>query len=479
VALTELAGGTLAQLSDAVATVTSPLGPPADQPDFVEARSLQGMSLGFHIITVCFAVGFPLIVLTAHGMWLKTGDPLYKALAKRWSKVMLVLFSVGAVSGTILSFELGMLWPEWMAAFGDVFGLAFAFEGFSFFTEAIFIAIYVYGWDRLPNKTHFLTGIPIVITGAVGSFFIIAVNGFMNEPKGFDVVNGEVVNVNPWEAMTSGALWHTFVHMYLAGIITAALIVASVYAWSWLRGNWDRSKRVAFTMCFTVAALVVPIQLLVGDWAARYLAENQPVKLAAAEGLADTEDGAAFSLFGWYSDGELEGAIEIPYLLSLLADHDPNGEVVGLNSVPVEDQPPVNVVHYAWDAMIGIGSFFALMAVVFLFYMWRYRRLPGNKWFYLGALISGPLAVVAVWSGWIVTEVGRQPWIVYNVMRSEDAVTGASGVAVALWVLLVVYLLLAAGTVWALRVVNRKPLEEELRVEDERDAVRGSMGLSG
>jgi cytochrome d ubiquinol oxidase subunit I len=344
------------------------------QPDLLEARQMQALSLGVHIPIVCFGIAFPAMVLFVEGLYLRTGDPTYKALAKRWSKVALLLFAVGVVTGTILSFEFGLLWPEFMASFGEVFGLAFGLEGISFFLEAIFIAIYVYGWDRLPKRTHFLCGIPIIITGFTGSLFVIGVNGWMNNPQGFDVVNGEVVNPRPWEALFNEHLAHELTHMYLAGYLVAGFIVAGVYAWAWLRGRRDRYHRIGLVVPLTFAALAAPMQVVVGDWAGRAVAENQPVKLAAFEGVVETQEAAPFTIGGFFDEDEQEVkyGIEIPYLLSFLAFHDPNARVIGLDSVPEEDRPPVNVVRYAFQTMIAIGSFLALMGVIWLG-TWRRR----------------------------------------------------------------------------------------------------------
>lgn len=446
---------TVQALSGAAASIGQ-IGQPVEQPKLLQARELQALSLGWHIILVTFGVTFPGVVVFTEGLYLRTGDTLYRDLAKRWSKVMIVLFAVGAVSGTILSFELGILWPEFMANFGDVFGLAFGLEGFAFFTEAIFIAIYVYGWDKLPERTHFLTGLPMIVAGHAGAFFVIAVNAWMNHPTGFDIVNGEVVNVEPWAALLSAAVWPSLVHMLLAAYITCGFLISGVYAWAWLKGDRRRLVRTAFIIPFTLAALVTPAQLLVGDWIARYVAVEQPVKLAAQEGLPETTDGAPFTIGGWYTDGEVKGGIEIPYLLSILATHDPNGEVIGLNSVPVEDQPPVNVVRMAFQYMVGVGSALALLAAWFLLTWWRRRRLPRSKWFFRAAIAAGPLAAGAVIAGWIVTEVGRQPWVVYEVMRTESAVTAAESVNIFFGVIAAVYVALTVGTIYALRRFARQ-----------------------
>jgi cytochrome bd ubiquinol oxidase subunit I len=436
----------------------------ATQEYLLEARQLQALSLGVHIPLVCFGIAFPAMVLFAEGLWLRTGDPVYKALAKRWSKVMLILFAVGVVTGTILSFELGLLWPNFMATFGEVFGLAFGLEGISFFIEAIFIAIYVYGWDRLSPRLHLLSGVPIAIAGVTGSFTVLAVNAWMNDPTGFDVVNGEVTDPRPWEALTGSNVWHELVHMYLAGYLVAGFLVAGIYAWAWTRGRRDRYHRAGLVIPLTVAALAAPVQIVVGDWAARTVGERQPVKLAAFEGLGRTESGAPFHFGGIYEDGEVRHGIEVPRLLSLLAEHDPDGRVKGLDSVPPGDRPPVNVVRFSFQTMVAIGTGLALLGLGYLVTAVRRRRLPRSVWFYRAVVAAGPLAVVALIAGWITTEVGRQPWIVYEVMRTSQAVTDAGGVPVAYAFLGAVYLALLAAVVWLLRRLARRPPEVEVGV---------------
>jgi cytochrome d ubiquinol oxidase subunit I len=434
--------------------------PPADQAYLDQARQMQALSFAVHIPLVCFGIAFPVMVLFVEWLHLRTGDPVYRVLARRWSKVMLALFAIGVVTGTILSFELGLLWPSFMAAFGDVFGLAFALEGFSFFLEAIFIGIYVYGWDRLSPRTHFLSGIPIVITGLLGSLMVIAVNGWMNHPTGFRLVDGEVTDVRPFEALFENSyFWHELAHMYVAGYIVAGFLVAAVYAWGALRGRFGRYERTALMIPLTVAALAAPVQILVGDWAAREVANEQPVKLAALEGLGHTETGAPVHVLGWYSDGEVEYGIRLPRLLSLLAFHDPNAEVQGLDAVPPEDLPPVNVVRLSFQTMVGIGTALAALAVVYLYVLLRHRRMPRSRWFYRAVVLAGPLSVVALIAGWVTTEVGRQPWVVYRVMRTEAAVTGASGIPIGYATLVVVYTLLLGAVVWVLRRLASAPLE--------------------
>jgi cytochrome bd ubiquinol oxidase subunit I len=431
-----------------------------DQSYLLQARQMQALSFAVHIPLVCFGIAFPAMVLFVEWLGHRTGDPVYRTLARRWSKVMLALFAVGVVTGTVLSFEMGLLWPNFMATFGSVFGLAFAIEGVSFFLEAIFIAIYVYGWGRISPRAHLLTGIPIVIAGFSGSLMVITVNAWMNNPSGFRLENGKAVDVHPWSALFGNDyFWHELVHMYVAGFMVAGFAVAAVYAFGWLRGSRSHYDRTALVVPLTVAALASPVQIFVGDWAARDVAKTQPVKLAALEGLGHTEKGAPVHILGWYTNGEVKGGIAIPHLLSLLSYHRWNATVQGLDTVPEEDQPPVNIVRYAFQTMVGIGTGLALLAVVYLGTWLRKRRLPDSVWFYRAVVAAGPAALVALIAGWITTEVGRQPWVVYDVMRTKEAVTGAGGIPVGYATLALVYLALVVAIAWILRRLSRVPLE--------------------
>jgi cytochrome d ubiquinol oxidase subunit I len=374
---------------------------------------------------------------------------------------MLALFAVGVVTGTILSFELGLLWPVWMQDFGNVFGLGFTLEGFSFFVEAIFIGIYVYGWDRLRPRLHFLSGLPIALAGVSGSFFVISVNAWMNHPSGFVLSGGRAVDAHPWSALFGNSFfWAEYVHMYFAGFIVCGFLIAGAYAWAFLRGRRGRYERTALRISLSAAAVASPLQVVVGDWAARDVAVYQPVKLAAMEGLAQTTRGAAEHLLGWYNGHAVVWGIEIPRLLSLLAFHNPSATVKGLSIVPLADQPPVNVVRFAFQAMVGIGTLLALLGLFFVYVRVRRRSLLVlGRWFYWAVLAAGPLSVVALIAGWITTEVGRQPWIVYDVMRVDAAVTGAHVIPFAYGALWLVYLFLAFAVAWLLRRFSRVPLE--------------------
>jgi cytochrome d ubiquinol oxidase subunit I len=443
--------------------VTGALGG-AGGPDALLARRMQALSLAVHIPIVCFGIAFPAMILFVEGLYLRTGNVTYKALAKRWSKVAITIFAVGVVTGTILSFEFGLLWPNFMATFGEVFGVGFALEGVSFFIEAIFITIYVYGWDRLDRRTHFLTGIPIVITGFTGSFWVLGVNAWMNDPVGFNVVDGRVTDPKPWEALLAPNLGHELTHMYLAGYMVAGFIVAGVYATAWLKGRRDLYHRAGLVVALSFAAFASGAQGLAGDWAGRRVAVSQPVKLAAFEGVQHTENGAPFTVGGYYDAdrGEVRYGIEIPKLLSLLATHDPNGRVVGLDTVPPAERPPVNVLRLSFQTMVGIGSLLGLLSLLFVLTCVFRHRLPRTPWFYRAVAVAGPLSLVALIAGWVATEVGRQPWIVYETMLTAQAVTRSNGLEVGFAVLVVVYVFLAAAVAWLLRRLARRPPATEV-----------------
>ena len=407
---------------------------------------MQALSFAAHIPLVCFGTAFPAMVLFAEWMHHRTGDDLYRTLARRWTRIMVALFAVGVVTGTILSFEMGLLWPGLTATFGGVYGLGFAIEGFSFFMEAIFIGIYVYGWSRLSPRAHFLSGIPIVITGLTGSFMVIAVNAWLNNPGGFRMRGGRPVDVHPWKALFDNAyLPHEIVHMYLAGYIVTGFVLAAVYAYGRLRGRWGRYERIALAIPLTIAALAAPVQVLVGDWAGRDVARLQPVKLASFEGLQHTERGAPISA----------GPVKVPHALSLLAFHSWNARVQGLEIVPPRDRPPVGIVKASFRIMVGIGTLLAALGAFFVFVRWRRGSLPESVWFYRALVVAGPASFVALIAGWVVTEVGRQPWVVYGVMRTAQAVTGADGVPVGYATLALVYALVAVGVWFILRRLAR------------------------
>jgi len=430
----------------------------ADPANLFAARSQMALSLGWHIVVACLGVGFPALVMLAEWRGIRSGDPAYQLLARRWARALGVLFAVGAVSGTILSFEMGILWPGLMGTYGEVIGLPFAIEGIAFFVEAIFLGVYLYGWDRLQPRAHLLTGVPILLAGTASAFFVVTANAWMQQPRGFDLVDGKVTNVDPWAAMFNPATPPQTVHMILAAFVVAGFLVASVYAVALLRGRRDRYHRLGFLLAFTVAAAVVPVQIGVGDWAAHFVATNQPVKLAAMEGVFRTARGVPLHLGGIERDGELRYAIEIPYGLSLLAQWDPHAEIAGLDRVPVADRPPVTVVHWAFQLMVASGLAMLALAGWFALAWWRRRDLPRSRWFLRAAALAGAAAVLALEAGWVTTEVGRQPWIVWGVMRTSEAVSNAPGLRYGLYLLLAVYTALTVATVYVLRRLARVPV---------------------
>ncbi|HLH13654.1 MAG TPA: cytochrome ubiquinol oxidase subunit I [Solirubrobacteraceae bacterium] len=425
---------------------------PLHQAYLEQARQMQALSFAVHIPLVCFGVAFPAMIVYLEWRHQRTGDELCLLLARRWTRVMAALFAVGVITGTILSFEMGLLWPGFTATFGSVFGLGFAIEGFSFFAEAIFIGIYIYGWERLSPRWHLASGLPIVAAGFTGSLMVISVNAWMQHPSGFELRDGRAVDVHPLAALFGNSyLWHELVHMYVAAYIVAGFALASVYAWGRLRGRWGRYERTALALPLTIAALASPVQLLVGDWAARDVATAQPIKLAAIEGLAKTTKGAPEHLLGWYEHGHIDFGIAIPHALSLLAFHSWDASVRGLDTVAPSERPPVNVVRVSFQLMVGIGTLLTLLAVVFLLVRVRRGRLPESVWFYRALVLAGPASVVALICGWITTEVGRQPWVVYGVMRTSQAVTGAGELPIGYGTLVAVYVGVGIGVVWILR----------------------------
>jgi cytochrome d ubiquinol oxidase subunit I len=426
--------------------------------NLLAARNQMGFTLGFHIVLACFGVAFPLMMLLAEWYGHRKSDPDALRLARNWSKGVAVLFAVGAVTGTVLSFEFGLLWPRFMDRFGDAFGIAFAIEGLFFFLEAIFIAIYIYGWDRLSPRAHMLAAVPIVISGIGGAFSVIAANAWMNQPQGFDLdAAGHVTNVKPFEVLFNPATGYEFFHMWLAAYIVTGFLIASVYAVGMLKGRRDRYHRLGLVIPFTVAAIATPIQLFVGDTAARAVADDQPAKFAGFECVYKSGDDQAEHIGGICHDGKVTGAISIPGLDSLLVGFSTDTYVKGLDQIPDDQEPPaLSMLHLAFDTMVGIGTALFLLAVWFAITWWRRRDLPGTPWFLRICAVAGVAAVVALECGWIVTEVGRQPWIVNGFMRTTDAVTPAKGIWWVFGLTMTLYAALGATAIIVLRGLSRR-----------------------
>jgi cytochrome d ubiquinol oxidase subunit I len=418
----------------------------------------MAFSLGWHIVLACFGMAMPAMIYVLHRLGLR-GDAVALELAKRWSKVAGVLFAIGAVSGTVLSLEMGLLWPGLMEPFGDVVGLAFALEAIFFFTEAIFLGIYIYGWGRMPGRWHSLMLVPVIASGVFGSFFVVSVNAWMNAPAGFTLTDGVVTDVEPLRAIFNDAAIIQFVHMFLAAYMVVGFAIAAVYAVGMLRGRRDRHHRLGLLVPLAFAAFATPIQPIVGHLAGQRIADDQPVKLAAIEGASASEAKADLVIGGVFVDGELRGGLTLPVdgLASFLAQNDVNAELVGLDSVPPEDRPPVNIVRFAFQMMVAIGS--ALVGLV-VWAGWRWRRdragFADSPMFLRAVVVAGPAALVAMEAGWITTEVGRQPWIVHNVLRTRDAVTDSGYIWLTFVVLVAVYAAMTAAAIAVVRSMTRR-----------------------
>jgi cytochrome d ubiquinol oxidase subunit I len=425
-------------------------------PDLLAARSQMAMSLGFHIVFAVVGIGLPALMVIAEWRWIRTGDGAYLELAKRWSKGAAILFAVGAVSGTVLSFELGLLWPGFMRFAGSIIGMPFSLEGFAFFTEAIFLGIYLYGWNRVSRSAHLFAGIVVAASGVLSGIFVVIANAWMNTPAGFTMVGGDAVDVRPFMAMANAAAFPETLHMTLAAYAGTGLTVAGIHAIAILRGNRSAFHRLALGIALTLGAPAAILQPLSGDVSARSAAIHQPAKLAALEAHFETQRGAPLHIGGWPDVDErvTRWAIRIPYGLSLLAFHDPNAEVKGLDDVPRDQWPPVAIVHVAFQVMVALGTIMALVSMWALWRWWRGRSIDAvvDDRLVLRALaVVTPMGFLAIEAGWTVTEVGRQPWTIHGVLRTADAVTPMPGLVVPFLIFTLLYLLLGVIVVYLLR----------------------------
>ena len=413
------------------------------------ARATMGTSLGFHIVFAVLGVGLPLLMLVAEGLWLRTRDEVWLNLARRWSKAFGILFAVGAVSGTTLSFELGLLWPRFMAFSGAIFGLPFSAEGFAFFIEAIFLGLYLYGWNRLTPVAHWLTSIPVAVSGAMSSVFVVMANAWMNSPSGFRLgSDGRLLDVDPWAAALNPSTPTEDPHMLVSAYVVTGFLVAAVYAVGLLRGRDDVLHRRGLMLAMAMAAVAIVLAGITGDNSARFIYQAQPAKFASMEGIYHTVRGAPVNLGGIPVDSEqrVVGSIEIPNLLSLLAAFDPNAEVRGLDTFPPNDRPNPVIVHLSFDAMVGLGMLIGLAAALFWFlYIYR-RRIPMWRPLLRLIAVAGPASVLAMEAGWFVTEFGRQPWIVYGILRTSEAATTAPALGPTFLIFFAIYIGLAVTT---------------------------------
>jgi cytochrome d ubiquinol oxidase subunit I len=422
--------------------------------DNLDAARLQmAISLGFHIVFACIGMTMPVLMAFSEWKWLRTGQQVYLDITKAWSKGVAIFFAVGAVSGTVLSFELGLLWPEFMRHAGAIIGMPFSWEGTAFFVEAIAIGIFLYGWNRLNKWAHWWSGVIVGISGVLSGIFVVSANAWMNSPSGFDWVNGKAVNIDPVAAMFNKAWLSQSIHMTLAAFVATSFAVAGVHAFLLLkdRNNVFHKKAVTTALIFgAVAALLQPIS---GDFSAKDVAKRQPAKLAALEALYKTSKPADLVIGGIPNEKEerVDYAIHLPGFLSYLAHGDFKAEVKGLDQVPKEDRPPVLITHISFQLMVGIGFLLALAGLLYLIFSIRWRHILIKKWWLVFIACTTPLGFLAVEAGWTVTETGRQPWIVYGVLRTKDTVSSMPGLQYSLYIITAIYLLLSMILIWLMR----------------------------
>jgi cytochrome d ubiquinol oxidase subunit I len=425
------------------------------------ARATMGTSLAFHIVFAVIGVGFPMLMAIAEGLGLWRHDPGWTALARRWSRAFGILFAIGAVSGTVLSFELGLLWPRFMAFSGSMVGLPFSAEGFAFFIEAVFLGLYLYGWDRLSPLAHWLTSIPILVSGGASALFVVMVNAWMNTPNGFQLQGGQVTHVDPLAAAFNPSTPTEDPHMLFSAYAVSGFLVAAVYAAGMLRGRMDTLHRRGLAMGMAMGTVAILVAGFFGDSSARFLYTAQPAKFAAMEGLFQTQRGAPIHLLGIpvASQQRVLFGIEIPRGLSILAAFDPNAQVRGLDAYPPADRPDPILVHLSFDTMVGLSLLVGLLGLAFWLLWWRRREALRSRPLLWCLVAAGPAIVIAMEAGWFVTEFGRQPWVVYGVLRTSDAATTAPALGVTFIVFFVIYVALAVTTARLLLLLARRSRE--------------------
>lgn len=433
--------------------------------NLLAARAQMGTSLVFHIIFSVLGVGLPLMLCIAEGVALWKKDATWMALAHQWTKAFAILFAIGAVSGGIVEFELSLLWPTWTRFSGAIIGLPFALEGFAFFIEGIFLGVYLYGAKRLTPFLHWLTSFPIWISGLTSAWFVTSANSWMNSPAGFEIVHGKVVGVNPFEAILNPSTPYETTHMILACYVATGFAVAAIYAVGMLRGKRDKYHRYGLLLGMLVGVCAIPLQIVSGDFNARFLETAQPTKYAAMEGVLQSGNGKPLYIGGIVDPqtGKVYYAIELPHGESLIAHFDLNSYTRGLDSFPVDQRPELPaVIHLAFDSMVGSGFFMLFVGIVFwLLYFLRKRVIPEQNWLLWLAAIAGPLAFIALEAGWIVTEEGRQPWVIYGLLRTKDAVNPAQWMNVSFLVFSCIYILLGVTLVALLLWLARQPKPDQ------------------
>jgi cytochrome d ubiquinol oxidase subunit I len=446
--------------------------------DFLAARSQMALSLGFHIIFACIGMVMPFFMAVSHYYYLKTKDEMYKTITKAWTKGVAIFFATGAVSGTVLSFELGLLWPGFMEHAGPIFGMPFSLEGTAFFIEAIALGFYLYGWNRFNPWFHWFTGVIVGISGLLSGILVVAANAWMNSPSGFDFVNGEYINIDPVAAMFNDAWFSQALHMSIAAFVATGFAVAGVHALMILKGKNIVFHTKAFKIAAIFGTIAAVLQPISGDISAKDVAIRQPAKLAAMEAHYHTEKAAPLIIGGIVDEENktVKYALKLPGALSFLAHGDFNAEVKGLDSIPEENQPPVAITHYAFQIMVGLGMIMLGIAILYFIALWKKKSWLKSRWLLKLFVIATPMGFIAVEAGWTVTEVGRQPWIIHNVMRTADAVTPMPGIAYSFYLFTAVYFSLAIIVIFMLYrqitmvgvIYDKDNKGEETKAIDER-----------
>jgi len=420
--------------------------------DFIAARSQMAISLGFHIIYSCIGMVMPLFMAVSHYKWIKTGNAVYKNITQAWSKGVAIFFATGAVSGTILSFELGLLWPKFMEHAGPIFGMPFSLEGVAFFIEAIALGFFLYGWNRFNKWFHWTTGVIVGISGIASGILVVSANSWMNNPAGFDYVNGQYLNIDPIKAMFNGSWFSEALHMTIAAFAATGFAVAGIHALMvYLKKNVSFHTR-AFKIAIAFGAMAAILQPFSGDISAKNAAKQQPAKLAAMESYFHTQPYSPLVIGGIPDTAakKIKYGIEIPGLLSFLVNDNFKEEVKGLDAIPKENQPPIAITHYAFELMIAIGGAMMLTGILYFISFWKKKSWLFKPWFLKLFIIATPLGFIAVEAGWTVTEVGRQPWIIQGIMRTGDAVTPMPGIHYSFYLFTVIYFILSVAVIFLL-----------------------------
>jgi cytochrome d ubiquinol oxidase subunit I len=420
--------------------------------DFIAARSQMALSLGFHIIYSCIGMVMPVFMAISHYKYLKTKDPIYKNITQAWSKGVAIFFATGAVSGTMLSFELGLLWPEFMKHAGPIFGIPFSLEGVAFFIEAIALGFFLYGWNRFNKWFHWCTGVVVGVSGIISGILVTAANAWMNSPSGFDYVNGQYIHIDPIKAMFNDSWFSEALHMTIAAFSATGFAVAGIHALMIYKKRNIEFHTKAFKIAVAFAAVAAILQPLSGDISAKNAAKRQPAKSAAMEALFHTQSYAPFIIGGMpdTANKKVNYGIAIPGLLSFLEHDNFKQEVKGLDAIPAIDQPPVAITHYAFQIMIGTGMVMMLGGVLYFIAIWKKRKWLLKEWFLKLFIIATPLGFIAVEAGWTVTEVGRQPWILQGIMRTSEAVTPMPGIHYSFYLFGFVYFTLSLAVIFLL-----------------------------